>query len=212
MHPAHWTLRATQDFRLEGNGVTLSVMRTGPLTPPPLGVEPMTRAILFEGLFVQGLSRNEAFEQELREAGFDRDDLLPQYPLSVFRKCLDIACRHFYPGLTVEEGRRRLGHQFVQGFCRTVLGGVVSVSMPLLGPVRFLKKFPEHLRFDSSPILVNAVQVGERQFRMEFRTGVGLSPFFLRGILEEALRMTKANPVIRVAQSSPISFDLHITW
>lgn len=172
----------------------------------------MTRAILFEGLFVHGLPRNAAFEAELREAGFDRDDLLPQYPLRLFRQCLDIACRHFYPGLTVEEGRRRLGQQFTQGFSRTVLGGVVSVSLPLLGPVRFLKKFPEHLRFDSSPILVNAVQVSERQFRLEFRTGVGLSPYFLRGILEEGLRMTRVNPNVRVVQNSPISFDLHITW
>jgi uncharacterized protein (TIGR02265 family) len=172
----------------------------------------MTRAILFEGLFVHGLPRDEAFEAELRETGFDRDDLLPQYPLSVFRQCLDIACRHFYPGLTVEEGRRRLGQQFVQGFGQTVLGRVVTVTVPLLGPVRFLKKFPEHLRFDSSPILVNSVQVGERQFRLEFRTGVGLSPYFLRGILEASLRMTRVSPSIRVVQQSPISFDLHITW
>lgn len=186
--------------------------KTSPLTPPPLGVEPLTRAILFEGLFVHGLPRNEALEEEMREAGFDRDDLLPQYPLRLFRQCLDIACRHFYPGLTVEEGRRRLGHHFVKGFCQTVLGRVVSVSVPLLGPVRFLKKFPEHLRFDSSPILVNVVQLGEQQFRMEFRTGVGLSPHFLRGILEEGLRMARCNPSIRVTQQSPISFDLHITW
>jgi uncharacterized protein (TIGR02265 family) len=172
----------------------------------------MTRANLFEGLLVHGLPRNEAFEQEMRQAGFDRDDLLPQYPLRLFRQCLDIACRHFYPGLTVEEGRKRLGQHFVQGFSQTVLGRVVGVSLPLLGPVRFLKKFPEHLRFDSSPILVNSVQMGERQFRMEFRTGVGLSPHFLRGILEESLRLTRANPAIRVVQSSPISFDLHITW
>jgi uncharacterized protein (TIGR02265 family) len=192
--------------------VSLHDMRTGPLTPPPLGVEPMTRAILFEGLFVHGLPRNEPFEAEMREAGFDRDDLLPQYPLRLFRQCLDIACKHFYPGLTVEEGRRRLGQQFAQGFSQTVLGRVVSVSLPLLGPARFLKKFPEHLRFDSSPILVNAVQVGERQFRMEFRTGVGLSPYFLRGLLEEGLRMARATPAIRVTQPSPISFDLHITW
>lgn len=194
------------------DGVSLRAMRTGSLTPPPLGVEPMTRAILFEGLFVHGLPRNEAFEQEMREAGFDRDDLLPQYPLRLFRQCLDIACRHFYPGLTVEEGRRRLGQQFVQGFSHTVLGRVVGVSLPLLGPARFLKKFPEHLRFDSSPILVNSVQMGERQFRMDFRTGVGLSPHFLRGILEESLRATRVNPAIRVVQNSPISFDLHITW
>jgi uncharacterized protein (TIGR02265 family) len=186
--------------------------RTSPLTPPPLGVEPLTRAILFEGLFVHGLPRNEVFEAELREAGFEREDLLPQYPLRLFRQCLDIACRHFYPGLTVEEGRRRLGQQFAQGFAQTVLGRVVSVSLPLLGPVRFLKKFPEHVRFDSSPILVNTVQVAERQFRLEFRTGVGLSPHFLRGLLEEGLRMTNATPSIRVTQASPVSFDLHITW
>jgi uncharacterized protein (TIGR02265 family) len=206
------TQSAGEDFRLAADDVSLHGMRTGPLTPPPLGVEPMTRAILFEGLFVHGLPRNEPFEAEMRGAGFDRDDLLPQYPLRLFRQGLDIAGKHFYPGLTVEEGRRRLGQLFVQGFGQTVLGRVVSVSVPLLGPVRFLKKFPEHLRFDSSPIVVNAVQVSERQFRMEFRTGVGLSPYFLRGVLEEGLKMARVTPAIRVAQTSPISFDLHITW
>jgi uncharacterized protein (TIGR02265 family) len=186
--------------------------RSSPLTLPPLGVEPMTRAILFEGLFVHGLPRDELLEAQLREVGFDREDLLPQYPLKLFRQCLDLACRHFYPGLTVEEGKRRLGQQFAQGFLQTVLGRVVSVSLPLLGPVRFLKKFPEHLAFDSSPIVVNVVQVSERQFRMEFRTGVGLSPHFLRGLLEEGLRMARSTPTVRVAQTSSISFDLHITW
>jgi uncharacterized protein (TIGR02265 family) len=172
----------------------------------------MTRSILFEGLFVHGLPRNEMFEAALRELGFDRDDLLPQYPLRLFRQCLDTACRHFYPGLTVEEGRRRLGHQFVQGFSRTVLGASVAAGLPRVEPTRFLKKFPEHLRFDTSPILVKTVEVAERQYRLEFRTGVDLSPFFLRGMLEEGLRLTRVNPTIRVARHSPISFDLHITW
>jgi uncharacterized protein (TIGR02265 family) len=172
----------------------------------------MTRSILFEGLFVYGLARNEPFEEDLRQLGFDRDDLLPQYPLRLFRQCLDVACRHFYPGLTVEEGRRRLGHHFVQGFCRTVLGAAVAAGMPRIEPTRFLKKFPEHLRFDTAPIVVKSVEVAERQYRMEFRTGVELSPFFLRGMLEEGLRMTRVNPNIRVARHSAISFDLHITW
>lgn len=187
-------------------------MRTSSLTPPPLGVEAMTRSVLFEGLFVHGLQRNESFEAELFELGFDRDDLLPQYPLHLFRKCLDLACRHFYPGLTVEEGRRRLGHHFVQGFSRTVLGASVAVSLPRLEPGRFLKKFPDHLRFDTAPIMVKAVEVAEKHYRLEFRTGVDLSPFFLRGVLEEALRMTRVNPSIRVVRHSSMSFDLHITW
>jgi len=172
----------------------------------------MTRSILFEGLFVHGLSRNEAFEAELFELGFDRDDLLPQYPLRLFRKCLDLACRHFYPGMTVEEGRRRLGRHFVQGFSRTVLGASVMVGLPRIEPSRFLKKFPEQLRFDSAPITVKAVEVSERQYRMEFRTAVDLSPFFLQGVLEEGLRMTRVNPTVRIARHSSMSFDLHITW
>ncbi len=47
---------------------------------------------------------------------------------------------------------------------------------------------------------------------MEFRTAVDLSPFFLQGLLEEGMRMTRANPSIRVARHSSMSFDLHITW
>ncbi len=187
-------------------------MRTTPLTPPPLPIDPMTRSILFEGLFVHGLPRNEAFEAALRQAGFDRDDLLPQYPLRLFRQCMDIACRHFYPGLPIEEGRRRLGHHFIQGFGRTVLGGSVVVGLPMMGPVRFLKKFPEHLRFDTSPLSVKAVELSEREFRLEFRTGVDVAPFFLRGIVEESLRLTRVTPTIRVTKGTPFSFDLHITW
>jgi len=200
-------------LRTASEGVNLPFMRTTlHPTPPPLSVEPMTRSILFEGLFVHGVKRDSYFEAELRKVGFDRDDLLPQYPMSLFRKCLDIACRCFYPGLTVEEGRRRLGHQFVQGFARTVLGGAVSAGVPLVGPVRFLKKFPEHLRFDTSPISVNAVQVNERQFRLDFRASVDLSPFFLQGVVEEGLRLTRVVPSIRVVRHSPISFTLHVTW
>jgi uncharacterized protein (TIGR02265 family) len=112
----------------------------------------------------------------------------------------------------VEEGRRRLGHHFVRGFSRTVLGAAVAAGMPHIEPTRFLKKFPEHLRFDTVPLLVKSVEVAERQYRMEFRTSVELSPFFLRGILEEGLRLTRVNPNIRVARHSSISFDLHITW
>jgi uncharacterized protein (TIGR02265 family) len=181
-------------------------------TPPPLSVEPMTRSILFEGLFVHGVARDSYFEAELRRVGFDRDDLLPQYPMSLFRKCLDIACRCFYPGLTREEGRRRLGRQFVQGFARTVLGGAVSAGIPMVGPVRFLKKFPEHLRFDTSPISVSSVQVNERQFRLDFRASVDVSPFFLQGVIEEGLRLTRAAPSLRVVRHSPVSFTMHVSW
>ncbi|ADO68830.1 DUF2378 family protein [Stigmatella aurantiaca] len=105
-----------------------------------------------------------------------------------------------------------MGHQFVQGFARTVLGGAVSAGIPLVGPVRFLKKFPEHLRFDTSPISVNSVQLGDRQFRLDFRASVDLSPFFLQGVVEEGLRLTRVVPVLRVARHSPISFTLHVTW
>ncbi|EAU62176.1 hypothetical protein STIAU_0730 [Stigmatella aurantiaca DW4/3-1] len=97
-------------LRVGPEDVTLQRMRTSVTpTPPPLSVEPMTRSILFEGLFVHGVARDSYFEAELRKVGFDRDDLLPQYPMSLFRKCLDIACRCFYPGADGGRGAEALG-------------------------------------------------------------------------------------------------------
>lgn len=174
--------------------------------------EPMTRAMLFESLFIHGLKAEGALVEVLRAEGVDLRALKLEYPMRVFNRCVDRAGAHVYPGLPAEAARRQLGRVFIQGFAQTLLGKVVAVGMPLLGPVRYLKRFQDHLHMDSSPLRVTPVQVGERAFRMEFRNGVEATPDFMAGLLEEGLRYTRTEARIVPERLGPMSFDLHITW
>jgi uncharacterized protein (TIGR02265 family) len=172
----------------------------------------MTRAMIFEGLFVHGLHVDGELAEALRAEGVDVRALKLEYPMRVLNRCVDLAHQHLYPGLSEDEAQRRLGRIFVQGFAQTLLGRVVVVGMPMLGPVRYLKRFPDHLRLDSSPLRVLPVQVGERAFRMEFRNEGLVRPEFMAGVLLEGLRLARTEANITVERHSLLSFDLHITW
>lgn len=174
--------------------------------------EPMTRAMVFESLFVQGLRADGMLADLLRAEGVDVRNLKMEYPSRVLTQCVDVACAYLYPDLPLADARLRMGRIFVQGFIQTLLGRVVAVGMPMLGPVRYLKRFPDHLRMDSSPVRVMPVQVGERAFRMEFRNEVQVPPEFISGILLEGLKLARAEATITAEPLSPMSFDLHITW
>jgi uncharacterized protein (TIGR02265 family) len=172
----------------------------------------MTRAMLFESLFIHGLRADAALAAQLRAEGVDLAALKLEYPVRVFNRCVERAGAHVYPGLPVEEARRQLGRVFIEGFAQTLLGKVVAVGMPLLGPVRYLKRFQDHLHMDSSPLRVTPVQLSERAFRMEFRNGVEVTPHFMAGLLEAGLRFTRTEARVVAEELSPMSFDLHITW
>ncbi|MBZ4418069.1 DUF2378 family protein [Myxococcus sp. RHST-1-4] len=168
--------------------------------------------MIFESLFVQGLRADGAFAEALLAEGVDVRALKLEYPMRVLNRCVDLARQHLYPDLPEEAAQRHLGRVFVQGFTQTLLGRVVVVGMPMLGPVRYLKRFPDHLRLDSSPLRVLPVQVGERAFRMEFRNEALVRPDFLAGVLLEGLKLARAEAAITVERHSLLSFDLHITW
>lgn len=174
--------------------------------------EAMTGGMIFESLFVKGLHADGVLADLLLAEGVDVRALKMEYPIRVLNRCVDAACGHLYPDMPIEDARRHLGRVFVQGFGQMLLGRVVLVALPVLGPVRYLKRLPDHLRMDSSPLRVMPVQVGERAFRMEFRNEVQVTPDFMSGVLLEALRLTRTEATITIERHSPLSFDLHITW
>ena len=174
--------------------------------------EPMSRAMLFEGLFIKGLRADATLTGLLLAEGVDLRHLRMEYPVRVLNRCVDVTCGYLYPDLPIEEARARLGRIFVRGFSEMLLGKVVVVSLPLLGPVRYLKRFPDHVRMDSSPLRVLPVQVGERAFRMEFRNEVQVTSGFMTGVLLEGMTLARAEATITAERHSPMSFDLHITW
>ncbi len=174
--------------------------------------EPMSRATVFECLFVRGLNADGALAELLLAEGVNLRDLEREYPIRVLNRCLDLTCAQLYPDLPVEDARERLGRAFVQGFVTTLMGRAVAAGLPLLGPVRYLRRFPDHVRLDDSPLRVTLVQLGERSFRMEFRNDFQVMSGFMSGVLLEWLKLTRVEATIATERQSPMSFDLHITW
>jgi uncharacterized protein (TIGR02265 family) len=174
--------------------------------------EPMTRAETFDCLFVRGLKADRALSELLMVEGVDLRDLKREYPIRVMNRCVDVTCAHLFPDLPREEARQRLGRTFVQGFITTLLGRAVAAGLPLLGPVRFLKRLPDRLRMDSTPMKVTLVELGERSFRMEFRNEYPVMAGFMSGVILEWLKLTRAEATLTAEHHSPMSFDLHIRW
>jgi uncharacterized protein (TIGR02265 family) len=172
-----------------------------------------TKAFVLESLF-RGLQMQGHFLEELRAAGYDPFRPEPSYATQVMRRCLDVAQRHLFATASKEEGRRQLGRRFVQGFAETQLGKMVVSGLPLIGPVRYLRRFPEHVKMDTRErARVTSVQLDERRFRVEFRGDPFLTPDFMSGVLEEGLRLTGVEASLRTgAVHGPGSFDLLASW
>jgi uncharacterized protein (TIGR02265 family) len=185
------------------------------LEPQPFSLPPdsRTKSFVLESLF-RGLQVQGRFLDELREAGYDPFHPQASYSAQVMRRCLDVAHRHLFPTATKAEGRRQLGRMFVQGFAETSLGKVVIAGLPLLGPMRYLRRFPEHVKMDTrAGGRVTAVQLDERRFRMEFRDDPFLTPDFMTGVLEEGVRRTGVEPTLSaVSHGERGSFDLLVSW
>lgn len=179
--------------------------------PAPLSGR-VTQGSFFEGLFVRALAAEGAFADALRTVGVDVRRLQPRYPIEVWNEALEVAWRHRYSHLDREAAYRELGRQLAHGFSRTLVGKVVDVSLPLLGPERFVQRIPSLSRLDSFEYHVRVEPLGERRFRVSYREDPDAKPDFMAGLFEVGLRKTGAEPVVVVTMREPTGFDLEMSW
>jgi uncharacterized protein (TIGR02265 family) len=179
--------------------------------PAPLSGR-VTQGTFFEGLFVRALAADEAFADALRAVGVDLRRLQPRYPIEVWNEALDVAWKHRYAHLDRETAYRELGRQWTYGFSRTLVGKVVDVSLPLLGPERFVQRIPTLSRLDSFEYHVQVEPLGERRFRVSYRDDPDAKPDFMAGLFEVGLRKTGVEPVVVVTMREPTGFDLELSW
>lgn len=107
-----------------------------------------TEGSMFEGLFLRALrvESGSAFASDLRSDGFDVDAVLPNYDISVWVTCLDVAWRHVYPYESRDEAWRLLGRRFIEGYFKTAIGAVIAAVLPFMSPGRFIERVPFFLR------------------------------------------------------------------
>lgn len=172
----------------------------------------VTQGTFFEGLFVRALTAEGAFADALRTVGVDVRRLQPRYPIEVWNESLEVAWKHCFSHLERDEAYRELGRQLAHGFSRTLVGKVVDVSLPLLGPERFVQRIPVLSRLDTFEYQVQVEPLGERRFRVSYREDPDAKPDFMAGLFEVGLRKTGVEPVVAVTMREPTAFDLEMSW
>lgn len=172
----------------------------------------ITQGSFFEGLFVRALAAEGAFADALRTVGVDVRRLQPRYSIEVWNEALEVAWKHRFPHLDREAAYRELGRELAYGFTRTLVGKVVDVSLPLLGPERFIQRIPSLSRLDSFEYHVKVERLGERRFRVSYWEDPDAKPDFMAGLFEVGLSKTGVEPVVVVTMRGPTGFELEVSW
>jgi uncharacterized protein (TIGR02265 family) len=169
--------------------------------------EETTDNAAFEGLFQRALKPEGAFAEQLRVAGYDLSKPLTRYPTRVWRACLEVARRHVHPSKSPEEGMRLLGHAFIAGFFDTIIGKLVAVALPLLGPERLIQKFPKYWEATRPGVTIETMVDSPTRHRLLFRDPHPM-PDFVAGIIQAALERAGKNIRVDVGTRTVAGFEI----
>ena len=151
------------------------------------------------------------FLAELVAAGFDPRAHEEAYSAETWRTVLEIARRHRFAELSVDAGHRALGRAFLDGFAETLVGRVICVMLPLLGPERMLVSFPRYATFGRPDGTIEMKAEGPRRWRAQLVHPLSF-PEFTAGVLARGLERTGATGSVRVENHDGDRFDLVAQW
>ncbi len=183
-----------------------------PGAQPPPSAGSMTHHAVFEGMFHRALHPTGAFADALRDAGYDLSRPLPRYPTHIWHACLEVARRHAFGSLPEAEGYRRMGHRFIEGWFETIIGKLIAVGLPLLGPERALERTPRSWSAAQPDLKVELRKVAARHWEATLREH-GVLPDFCAGLLEASARVAGApGASVTVRERGPDHCVLEVRW
>lgn len=187
------------------------------MTPPPRPPEALpdeahqTHGSVFEGLFARALRPEDAFADALRAAGYDPARPLRSYPTRVWQDCVAVARAHAFGQLGPEAADRALGRAFVEGFLRTLMGRMLWVALPVLGPHSALAKLERGWSAAQPHTTVRVERRAEGHWHVTLRER-GILPNFCAGILEGLLQRAGTEPHITVVSHVADACELEVRW
>ncbi|MBF5045212.1 DUF2378 family protein [Aggregicoccus sp. 17bor-14] len=164
-----------------------------------------------EGLYVRALKPTGAFEEELRQVGVDVKRLEATYPLPVWYAAMRVALRHVAPHLPEEQGYRLLGDRFIAGFFDTLVGKLVAVGVPLLGPDKTLERLARTWSAAQPTLRAETRKVGDGLWQVTLQQA-GVLPDFCSGILEAGLSRANVKPQATVLERSYDHCVIQVRW
>lgn len=187
----------------------METMRESSATQLP----PRVPSSVLEGLFVRGLRAEGRLAEGLLSLGYDIRKPELDYPVVVWQRCVNYARQELYPHMSDEEAYRLLGRKLVGGFLETIVGRVVAVALPLIGPAHVVDRLPRYLTMmGRSDIQVTITPVGVRARRVVLMKDRYNRPEFIAGGMEVALEHASAQATITVEERNPDSYRLLMRW
>ena len=175
-------------------------------------VQPRVPVSVMEGLFVRGIKADGGLIERLRALGYDPRRPEVTYPITTYQKCISAARYELYPHLSDEEAYRTLGRTLANGFLETLVGKVVGVAMPMIGPARVVERIPRYVSVMGRPeMVVRITLAGDRGRRVHFGDTYN-HPDFMAGNLEVALERASATPTVVVEERSAEGYRLFARW
>jgi uncharacterized protein (TIGR02265 family) len=180
------------------------------MSPPDAGTS-ITQGSAVEGLYVRALQPTGAFADELRALGVDVKRLEPTYPTAVWQASIEVARRHVAGHLPQDAGYQLLGEKFIGGFFDTLVGKMISIGLPLLGPGKTLQRLARTWASAQPHLKVETLQESEQSWRITLRER-GINADFCAGIFLGGLQRTGVKPDVQVVERSADHCVIQVRW
>ena len=180
-------------------------------TEPPRAL-PRIPVSVMEGLFVRGLKAEGRLAERLLSYGYDIKKPEVSYSVLTYQRCVNAARHEMYGHLGDEEAYRILGRKMIDGFLETLVGKVIAVAMPMIGPARVLERLPRYCAMmGRGEMEVRITPAGETARRIYFGD-IYNRPEFLAGALEVGLERAHVKPTITVEERTSEGYRLFVRW
>jgi uncharacterized protein (TIGR02265 family) len=173
--------------------------------------ESITQGSVVEGMYVRALQPTGAFAEELRSVGVDVQRLEASYSTQVWQRSLEVARRHAAAHLPEAQGYRLLGERFIGGFFDTLVGRMLAVGLPLLGPGKTLQRLTRTWASGQPQLKVEVQQESASSWRVTLRER-GVIADFCAGIFSGGLVRTGVKPEVQVLERSAEHCVLQLRW
>ncbi len=173
--------------------------------------ESMSEGSLFEALFERVLKPTGAFADELRRIGYDPAKTLAKYPTRVWLEAVEIACRFAFPGLARPQAMRRVGRTVVEGFLGTLVGKVIGVGIPLIGPERAIMRLPTYISAGRKDLEIEVTMEAKRRARVVVVDAFAV-PEFMAGVIEAGMEKAGVTAKVEIVEVALPRYQLGVSW
>ena len=172
--------------------------------------EKLVFELSLEGLFIRGIRDLITWQlkAELRTLGLDLDRKLPR---SVPRDTAMVV-KHLFPELPRDEAHRIIGQRLMHGTETTFPGRAIAPMVRKLGPRRFLKRLPRHMKASNNFCTGSITELTPTSVQLDV-DDVGDAPGIFVGSLERMVAWAGGSDVVVSMNSSrPPAASYVVSW